>query len=259
MEYCSEAVTYFNYIHSKSDEDNWEILKSVLECLNERLYYLEPLCIDKGTIQKYVDTKVIDNLQICSKWLKKYYPNLESEKRIIINGKEYKSLSEYVYLLKKGSLIKIFSIDRLSRIHGDLTIENIICINGKRHHNWYLIDPNTRSVYNTLFMDYAKPLQSLHGMYEFLMLVNQVQINENVVEFLFTGSMAYRNLYERYKIWLLEHYSKEEVKSIYFHEAVHWLRLMPYKIEKNPKNAIIFYAGMIMVLSDIEEMFKDEK
>lgn len=259
MEYCSEAVTYFNYIHSKSDEDNWRVLENVLECLNKKLYCSEPLCIDDGMIQEYVDAKVINNLEICHKWLKKYYPNLESAKHVAINGKKYKNLSEYVHLFKKENLVKVFSVDRASRIHGDLTIENIICINGEMHHNWYLIDPNARSVYNTPFMDYAKLLQSLHGMYEFLMLVNQVKISENLVEFLFTGSMAYRNLYERYKIWLSDHYSREEVKSIYFHEAVHWLRLMPYKIEKNPKNAIIFYAGMIMVLADIEEMFKDEE
>ncbi len=259
MEYCSEAVTYFNYIHSKSDEDNWDILRNVLECLNEKLYDSSPCCINGNEIQKYVDTKVADNLKICHTWLKKYYPNMEQSKCVVVNGKEYKNLSEYEQLLQKEKLIKIFSVDKMSRIHGDLTIENIICINRNVSHNWYLIDPNTKSIYNTPFMDYAKLLQSLHGMYEFLMLVNKVQISENVIEFLFTGSMAYRNLYESFKGWLSENYSKEEVQSIYFHEAVHWLRLMPYKIEKNPKNAIIFYAGMLMVLADIEEMFGSEQ
>ena len=46
MEYCSEAVTYFNYIHSKSDEDNWDILRNVLERLNENLYDSSPCCIN---------------------------------------------------------------------------------------------------------------------------------------------------------------------------------------------------------------------
>ena len=33
---------------------------------------------------------------------------------------------------------------------------------------------------------------------------------------------------------------KERVKSIYYHEIIHWLRLMPYKIEKMEKGYCCF-------------------
>lgn len=33
---------------------------------------------------------------------------------------------------------------------------------------------------------------------------------------------------------------------------------MPYKIKKDPEKAIVFYAGMLIVLADIKEMFVDE-
>ena len=54
---------------------------------------------------------------------------------------------------------------------------------------------------------------------------------------------------------MLEKFGKEKTRSIYFHEIIHWLRLMPYKIEKDEKRAMLFYAGMIMVMNDVIEMY----
>lgn len=50
---------------------------------------------------------------------------------------------------------------------------------------------------------------------------------------------------------------QKQVRSIFFHEIVHWLRLLPYKIEKNGKRAILFYAGMVIVLNDVINWFED--
>ena len=143
-------------------------------------------------------------------------------------------------------------------MHGDLTIENIICIQGNED-NWYLIDPNGGNLHESPFLDLAKLLQSLHGRYEFLMMVKNVNISGNSIEYMFTGSEAYQNLYKKYKNYLFERYSMTEVKSIYYHEAIHWLRLMPYKIRKNPHTAIVFYSGMLMILKDIEDIFEEKK
>ena len=56
-----------------------------------------------------------------------------------------------------------------------------------------------------------------------------------------------------------EHFAKERVKSIYYHEIIHWLRLMPYKIEKNGKRVLLFYAGMLMVMNDVINNFEEEQ
>ena len=54
---------------------------------------------------------------------------------------------------------------------------------------------------------------------------------------------------------MLEHFGEDRTRSIYFHEIIHWLRLMPYKIDKDGKRAILFYAGMLMVMSDVIKMY----
>jgi hypothetical protein len=34
---------------------------------------------------------------------------------------------------------------------------------------------------------------------------------------------------------------------------------MPYKIEKNGKRVLLFYAGMLMVMNDVINNFEEEK
>jgi hypothetical protein len=58
----------------------------------------------------------------------------------------------------------------------------------------------------------------------------------------------------KYRAYLNTLFSEEQVVSIYLHEAIHWLRLMPYKIKKDSRKAVVFYAGMLMVLHDVEQI-----
>ena len=153
--------------------------------------------------------------------------------------------------LEYDALHASFSEDPLSEIHSDLTVENIVCMRGKTD-GWYLIDPNTGSPHKSPWLDYAKMLQSLHGNYEFLLRINDVRVDGNRIDFLFTSSEAYQKLYKKYREFLFSRFTHSQIKSIYFHEVVHWLRLMPYKIQKDPRKAVVFYAGMLMILSEIE-------
>ena len=52
-------------------------------------------------------------------------------------------------------------------------------------------------------------------------------------------------------------FNKETVRSIYFHEVIHWLRLMPYKVRIDKDRVLMFYAGLLMVLNDVIEMYGD--
>lgn len=102
-------------------------------------------------------------------------------------------------------------------------------------------------------------MQSIHGGYEFLMATKNVSIEKNRINFVFTKSEAYTYLYDMLDKYMREHFEEERVKSIYYHEIIHWLRLMPYKIEKNGKRVLLFYAGMLMVMNDVINNFEEEK
>ena len=90
------------------------------------------------------------------------------------------------------------------------------------------------------------------------MMVKSVKIDGNNVNYLLTKSESYAEIYQRFRAYLRSRFSREEVLSIYYHEIIHWLRLMPYKIRKNEKLAVVFYTGLLYVLHDVREMENGE-
>jgi len=258
MLYRPSSIPLFEYIHSMPFEDTWNMIKDILKKLEEILYINNVRKADAESVNRYIDSKVIDNIRKMSdsKILKRFLKYDE----IIINGKPYKNLSYYLEYLSKNYLFNIFKNDIYSDLHGDLTIENIICnLNVvEEKEKFYIIDPNPENINNSANLDYAKILQSIHGGYEFMMRTYDVSIEENRINFLFTKSHAYFYLYKKLNEYMNLKFSEEKIRSIYFHEIVHWLRLMPYKLKKDGKRALIFYCGLLMVLSDVITIYGDK-
>ena len=255
MLYKPSSIPLFEYIHSTPFEESWEMIENILKKLEEILYTNKLRKADTVSINKYIDLKVRDNIAKIydSKILKK----LLKYEEVIINGKSYKNLSYYLKYLSKEYLYNIFKDDIYSDIHGDLTIENIICNLNTMEEKYYIIDPNSENINNSANLDYAKILQSIHGGYEFMMRTYDISVEENQINFLFTKSQAYFYLYKKLNEYMDFNFKKERIRSIYFHEIVHWLRLMPYKIKKDGKRALIFYSGLLMVLNDVIEKYGD--
>lgn len=258
MPYDSQAVGLFDYAHSMPKENAWKFIKKATECLEKSLYKVNQRPADKATIDEYIKSKVNKNLDKIMN--AKYLKRLMEYDEIIINGRSFHNLPYYLPYLSEEHLYDIFKNDTYSEIHGDLTIENIICTrNADGDDDFYIIDPNTGNVHDSSNLDYGKLLQSIHGGYEFLMATKNVSIEKNHINFVFTKSESYTYLYSMLDEYMREHFTQERVKSIYYHEIIHWLRLMPYKIEKNGKRVLLFYAGMLMVMNDVINNFEEEK
>ncbi len=258
MPYDSQAVGLFDYAHSMPKENAWKFIQKATECLENSLYKVNQRPADKATIDEYIKSKVNKNLDKIMN--AKYLKRLMEYDEIIINGRSFHNLPYYLPYLSEEHLYDIFKNDTYSEIHGDLTIENIICTrNADGEDDFYIIDPNTGNVHDSSNLDYGKLLQSIHGGYEFLMATKNVSIERNRINFVFTKSEAYTYLYDMLDKYMREHFAKERVKSIYYHEIIHWLRLMPYKIEKNGKRVLLFYAGMLMVMNDVINNFEEEQ
>ncbi|HRL03433.1 MAG TPA: UPF0104 family protein, partial [Gemmiger formicilis] len=107
--------------------------------------------------------------------------------------------------------------------------------------------------------DYGKLLQSLHGSYEFMMKTPRVAVQDNRIDFQLTRSAAYDALLAAVMEDLSARYPREQVESILMHEVIHWLRLMPYKLNKDRKRAAMFYAGLVMVANDVADFSEHKK
>ena len=173
-----------------------------------------------------------------------------------INGVEYKNLPALDWMFDHDRLRNLFAKDPVGTIHGDLTIENIICRTD--NDSWYLIDPNTGNLHESPFLDYGKLLQSLHGSYEFMMKTPRVTVQGSRIDFALTRSAAYDALYRALMADLQSRYPAAQVESILMHEVIHWLRLRPYNLAKDRKRAPMFYAGLVMVANDVANFAKGE-
>ena len=265
MPHLKGCVGFFEYIHTMPLQNSWDVMEGVFIDLQESLFKKNKRINDPELLNQYLVLKVQNNIQKIREG-SSYIKNLERNQAIIVNGNELPTLNHYSSMLSTANLINVFKNDLYCEIHGDLTIENIICIydnekpdltfyEGKRKpKKYYLIDPNTGNIHDSPYLDYAKILQSLHGGYEFLTKVVSVDFGENWINFISNTSDNYNTLYEKYKLYLRAKFTRIEVRSIYHHEIIHWLRLLPHRIEKNEKLSLIFYARLLEILRDIEAL-----
>ena len=250
MEYSAQAVSMFRYLHSNPVEKSAAILRDVLATLDKTLY-TPAKSADPAALAEYLDKKVDGNLARIRE--ARGLRELCEYDRVWINGAPYLGLPALERLFDRKYLTDLFADDPIATIHGDLTLENIICRTGAD--TWYLIDPNTGNLHESPFLDYGKLLQSLHGGYEFMMMTPRVSVHENRIEFTFTRSAAYDALFAEVRAYLESRYTPRQVESIFLHELIHWLRLMPYKISKDRKRAPMFFAGLLMVANDIARWY----
>lgn len=258
MRYDANGIGMFQYIYTHPIEQSWAVLLAVLDDLQAHLYTTIVGTADSEAISDYIDQKVTKNLELL--YQSRILRPLVDKPYLIINGKQCRNLPLLQHMLEKGHLQEVFRCDALSEVHGDLTVENIICYTDDNHTRpYYLIDPNPENPVKTPYLDYAKLLQSLHGKYEFLALSPTVEVTESRIDLLLPESVQYRALYERFHGWLCKNFAPQAVRSIYYHEMIHWLRLLPYQLRKNESAAVRYYAGLILVMNDVSRLFEGGK
>lgn len=252
MDYDPKAVGMFRYVHSNPAAKSAAILREVLTALDEQLYRPTAAPADPEKVRQYIEKKVDANLQKLRD--ARALRELMGYETLWINGAPYQNLDQLAWLFDHDRLEALFAGDPVGVIHGDLTIENIIC---RTDGGWYLIDPNTGNLHESPFLDLGKLLQSLHGGYEFMMKTPRVSVAEDQIDFALTRSSAYDALLDTVKAYMAERYTPQQQASIWMHEVVHWLRLMPYKLARDKKRAAMFYAGLVMVANDVAALSAD--
>ncbi len=283
--YDMPAVTggmgFFEYIHTNPVDQSFGILKKVCEKLEQGLYGVSGMqeaengmsvedSAEKtgdtesgrssrsdsagagiAAVDIYIEEKVLKNINLIEE--NHRLSELLKYEEVVINGRRVKGFPELKRQMSRERLKEVFASDVESPIHGDVTVENIVTVpvSDRYPDGYYLIDPNTGNILDSRYIDIAKILQSLHGGYEFLMRTDRCRVSGNEIQFMSGMSKAYRDLYREYRAYLESRYDEKAMRSIRYHEMVNWLRLMPYKLEKNPQTAAVFLAGLLLTAEDI--------
>ena len=256
MEYRSEAVGMFQFAHSHPLPEVQALLLKILDAVERGLYAASDRPADPEDLARYLRVKVRDNLELLED--SRELHELMRYDTLIINHREYRNLPAMRTMFDEDHLREIFAGDRCADIHGDLTVENIICTEKAGEADFYIIDPNVGNLHDSKYLDYGKLLQSLHGGYEFLMKTSAVTVSKNRIDFVYARSAVYDALHETLRGYLKERFGEEGTRSVYCHELIHWLRLLPYKIRKDSRLAPIFYAGFVMVANDVYNWYEQK-
>lgn len=239
------------------DRNAWECLQSILTILSN-FHKKHQRELDVQALSKYVKTKVFGNVEFIKKNGGELISELLKYETLVINDVRYRNLDYYFAdngILSYDTMMGFFKNDDCSVIHGDFTIDNIIydeTVEGKS----YLIDPNVMNLHECPLLDYSKMLQSLHGNYEYYATVTDFTVSGNVIKYNLGNTSPFGKLYAKYDEYLKNNFTQEQYRAIYAHELVHWLRLMPYKINKNPKTATLYFAQLIINLNNFEKSLR---
>lgn len=257
MKYSNNSIGMFEYIHSVPVTKSWKMLMGIMSDLEDNLYSIDYNIQREVTLKQYIQNKILDNIIKIKR--AKYIKPLMQYPELVINGVNYINPLIDTRIYEEKFWKKFFINDKNAQMHGDLTIENIVCCKRESGDDeYYLIDPNAGCGYESPYLDYAKLLQSLHGGYELLQNVMEVEINLNQINYIYINSDKYGKLLELFTEYIRNKFGVQGLASIYVHELVHWLRLMPYKIIKDEKNAVIYFARMIIIWQEIMVFCEEE-
>jgi hypothetical protein len=246
MPFNLSASDFYEVIHAVPIERSENILREIVREVDRFHTASCTGSADEAAIRAYLERKVVDNVREILAFASEFLPEEYS-----INGEPHR-LSEFQCLSDREWLRDQIRSRGTCVVHGDLTIENIVATPGQSQ-SWYLIDPNATNLFDTPLLDWAKLMQSLHLGYEALNRGASCSVSGGAVRIPFVRSSAYARLHGELRELLLPRLRQEGMREVAFHELVHYLRLIPYKIRSDPQKGLTFFVCAAVLLRRYRE------
>jgi hypothetical protein len=256
MPHSAEAYDLFTYIHSHDVEASWALITRLLDTLAARLHHPTRRAAPAGALAAYLREKYLSNLLLTL-----HSPRcaaLAAHDHLTINHQRCRNLGWYARRFDPTVAAGELAGDHVCTVHGDLTAENII-VDPRSRDGYYLIDPNPANLFDSEMIDFAKLRQSLHFGYEFLVRESSCRVQGDEIRFRHPLSQAYQELGARFDRHLLDRFGPAGMRSVCFHELVHYTRMMPYKIRQGEVQAQVFYAALVVLHNRFHQRFREHR
>ena len=246
LEYHPEHVSLDDYLHAASPTEVKSTLKSVIDFTVENIHGVASNVKSQDLFLFYLKTKLHDKIMECS-GLSHSFQRLLSHNEIVINGAPYQNFTScYLRLINSQKVLKRNATFKQCQIHGDLTFENILI--NPLDKSFVIIDPNLDNAISTPGIDFAKLNQSGLSRYENMKRIQKVSQVKNQINFDETAIQP-GSIGETLTNLLELNLSESVFNNLSLYEAIHFARLLPYKLELSPHNFYAFYARMIVLLN----------
>ena len=255
LEFNSDWVTLFDFLHSNSLETCKTVLESTWNFMYQDVYSIN----DLRYLEKERDEYILHRL----------------ENRVALAAGQYSLLDQLLrceYVTIQGKLLDGFDVvlrkirsnpeawnnlayfRSSARIHGDLTVDNLLVHRDLAQP--VIIDPSDDNQLSGPVIDIARHLQSLVGGYEFL---NQLE-TPPIITIDPTGKIgeiSYVDMrstrYDEIYMWSMEILQSRliqvEINSLPFHVGLLFGRMLPHRVRVNAKTAPIYFAKSLEFLN----------
>jgi uncharacterized protein (TIRG00374 family) len=258
IEYRDKFIPFFDFIHSSSIKESQEILRKVCEFVDKHIYTPKKKARGASRIlNEYIRTKAIGKVTDAAN-ANLPIAHLLTYDTLIVNGREIKNFSVIIEELTNHKQAMADLTEFINcPIQGDLTIDNIIV--NPSNNKFIILDPNNENVISDPIVDYAKLMQSVHSGYEFFYYLSSCTVNESKVNFEERRSVQYDRLHRDLCKHLQENLTPGRYRAILFHEALHYCRMLTYRVNINPQTAAAFYCVAVRLFNDFMEQYdRDE-
>lgn len=247
LHFYENYISLHEYLERCDQKTVMQILNRLLDFTSSRIHLSPSIISSSDLFLHYLKTKLHDKIMSCSNSSLKFRKLLAHDE-IIINGVAYKNFTQcYLELINSKAIIKLNSTYQQCNIHGDLTFENILI--NPEDQNFVLIDPNLDNAISTPAMDYAKLCQSGISRYENMKLLQGISLDRNVISF-DSGTISENRVSESLKSVLNSRIQEETIINLPLYEAIHFSRMLPYKLDLSPESFPLFYSRMIILLNN---------
>ncbi|HZM63952.1 MAG TPA: lysylphosphatidylglycerol synthase transmembrane domain-containing protein [Candidatus Saccharimonadales bacterium] len=256
IEYREEFIPFFDYIHSSSLKDSQALLMHICDFVDKRIHTPQkPVKNPARLVNGYIQTKAIGKVKDAAQ-SHLAISNLLAQESVVVNGSELLNFNKAIEQLTQNKQAMADLADIVDcPLHGDLALDNILV--EPRDSKFIIIDPNNENAIADPLVDYSKIMQSLHSGYDFLVSLTTCTVTGNEISFEERRSLQYHQLHQSLMQRLQKQLSPARYRALLFHEAIHYCRMLTYKVTINPKTAPAFYGIAVRLLNDFLEQYKE--
>lgn len=254
LKYYEDYAPFFDFMHSQTSEASIAVLKKIIKFMNDSIYINATHVHNSENVHQYIEHKILGKITDTAT-ISGEVSQLVSYKKIRVNGQDYENILQVVDKIKNNPVIidELASYDE-TLIHGDLTIDNIV-VNSSG--DFFVLDPNNENQISAAVVDYGKLYQSLHSGYEFMIGLDICDIRGNAVNFEESVSKRYGEVFAELDNQLKQVLSPAAYRSILFHEAVHYCRMLTYRANINPNTVAVFYANAVKLFNEFLAQYEE--
>jgi hypothetical protein len=248
LEYREQYVPFFQFIHSEELERSQRVLDQVLAFMKAHIYTPSERHSQPARLERYLRDKVEAKVRDAGA-LDARLAALLTYDSLVINGRRHDSIDRVLARLRAHprAMAELATMQD-TPIHGDLTVDNLIV--RREDGDFLVLDPNNENAISDPVVDLGKLCQSLHSGYEFLCQLPRARVDGAVVEYEEATSSRYAELYAHLRRRLQETLAPEVRRTVLFHEAVHYCRMLTYRARLNPDSLPAFFATAVRLFNE---------